>query len=243
MEDSRTKAIVIYEHNRSINQSQNIADIHDCNGEKTMTRFEYGNPKSSNVLIQMVGDHDLAIIENEVRTIAEKSVEDFCLVALKVDNWNHDLSPWNAPAVFGNEAFGNGAGETLARVLDEISDPGKKYYIGGYSLAGLFALWTVYQTDKFEGVAAVSPSIWFPGFLDYMRENRNHTNSVYLSLGDKEEKTKNPVMATVGNQIRNAYDLLKDQGKNTILEWNSGNHFKDADIRTACGFAWLLNKL
>ena len=31
-----------------------------------MVRYEYGNPKSSNVLIQMVYDHDLSIIENEV---------------------------------------------------------------------------------------------------------------------------------------------------------------------------------
>ncbi len=73
-----------------------------------------------------------------------------------------------------------------------------------------------------------------------MKENRILTNSVYLSLGDKEEKTKNPVMATVGNNIQEAYDLLKTQGQNTILEWNPGNHFKDADIRTARGFAWVM---
>lgn len=38
---------------------------------------------------------------------------DFGLFAVKVDNWNADLSPWQAPAVFGNEAFGDGAAHTL----------------------------------------------------------------------------------------------------------------------------------
>ena len=35
--------------------------------------------------------------------------------------------------------------------------------------------------------------------------------------------------------------MLKEKERNCILEWNEGNHFKDPDIRTAKGFAWLLN--
>ena len=62
--------------------------------------YEYGNPDSSTVLLQMVDDHDLAVIENEVAAI-RKTADDFRLFAIKVKNWNLDLSPWNAPAVFG----------------------------------------------------------------------------------------------------------------------------------------------
>ena len=61
---------------------------------------------------------------------------------------------------------------------------------------------------------------------------------MYLSLGDREERTRNRVMASVGSRIREAYGLLKAQGIETVLEWNEGNHFKDADIRTAKAFAW-----
>ncbi|ERL11412.1 hypothetical protein HMPREF1248_0438 [Coriobacteriaceae bacterium BV3Ac1] len=32
-------------------------------------------------------------------------------------------------------------------------------YISGYSLAGLFALWSLYQTDIFKGAACVSGSL------------------------------------------------------------------------------------
>ena len=62
-------------------------------------------------------------------------------------------------------------------------------------MAGLFTLWAAYQTDAFAGVAAASPSIWFPDFLQYMKEHDIRTESVYLSLGDREEKTRNLVMA------------------------------------------------
>ena len=205
-----------------------------------MTRFEYGNRASSNVLIQMVDDHDLSGMENEVNAITEKAGDDFCLVALKVDDWNHDLTPWNAPAVFGDEAFGDGAEKTLSCVLAELNDPGKHYYLGGYSLAGLFALWAAFQTDRFDGIAAASPSVWFPGFVDYMRNHSIQTRSVYLSLGDREEKTRNPVMAAVGDCIRTGYGILREKGTVCTLEWNQGNHFRDADLRTAAAFAWVM---
>ena len=200
----------------------------------------YGNPEAKTVLIQMVDDHDLAGMESEVAEIKKLSDDDFCLIAIKVQKWNADLSPWTAPAVFGKEGFGQGAADTLAEVLKCCDHQGKTYIIGGYSLAGLFALWTAYQTDAFTAVAAASPSVWFPGFLDFMKANVIHVGSVYLSLGDREEKSRNPLMASVGERIREAYGVLKDQGVNTTLEWNRGNHFKDADIRTAKAFAWVM---
>ena len=185
-------------------------------------------------------DHDLEEMETELNEIRKQGKADFQLIAVKVDNWNQDLSPWEASAVFGREGFGDGAGELLQFLLGQCVDRRKTYYIGGYSLAGLFSLWAAYQTDIFAGVAAVSPSVWFPGFLQYMKEHDMRAKSVYLSLGNREERTRNPLMATVGDCIREGYNLLKMQKIRTILEWNPGNHFKDAGIRTAKGFAWLI---
>ncbi len=204
--------------------------------------YEFGNPDSDIVLIQPVDDHDLEGIENEATVITENCNKNFRLIAVRIDDWNNDLSPWEAPAVFGKESFGSGASKTLVELAELCSDKSKTYYLGGYSLAGLFSLWAAYQTDAFDGVAAASPSMWFPGFAEYMKENRIRTAKVYLSLGDKEEKTRNPVMATVGDRIREAYVLLKECAVNCILEWNEGNHFKDAALRTAKAFAWVLNK-
>ena len=188
-----------------------------------MQIVHYGNLSASTVLIQPVDDHDLEEMETELNEIRKQGKADFQLIAVKVDNWNQDLSPWEASAVFGSEGFGDGAGELLQFLLGQCVDRRKTYYIGGYSLAGL-----------------VSPSVWFPGFLQYMKEHDMRAKSVYLSLGNREERTRNPLMATVGDCIREGYNLLKMQKIRTILEWNPGNHFKDAGIRTAKGFAWLI---
>ena len=201
---------------------------------------KYGTPNASTVLIQMVDSHDGELLEAEVAGIQILTKQDFCLLSFPVENWNRDLSPWAAPAVFGKEDFGDGAGRTLQDVLRFCTAPDKTYILGGYSLAGLFALWVACQTDVFSAVAAASPSVWFPGFIDYLKVHEMKASSVYLSLGDREEKTKNPVMASVGNRIREASVLLQSSGVHTVLEWNPGNHFVDADRRMAKAFAWAM---
>ena len=105
-----------------------------------MDILEFGNRDADIVLIQPVDAHDLEVIEREAALIREFTKKDFLLAAFQVHDWNKDLSPWKAPAVFGREDFGEGAGDTLSEILNYCTDRTKKYYIGGYSLAGLFAL-------------------------------------------------------------------------------------------------------
>lgn len=78
-----------------------------------MTIYEYGNPDADTVLIQLTGDHELSVLKNEVEEIRKRTSTDFRLIAAKVGDWNYELSPWKAPAVFGNEDFGDGAVRTL----------------------------------------------------------------------------------------------------------------------------------
>ena len=108
---------------------------------------EYGNENARVVLIQPVDDHDLAYINNEIDYLRDNTDTDFRLITVKVNSWNYDLSPWNAPAVFGREGFGDGAASFLDQILKLCKDSSKTYILGGYSLAGLFALWAAYQTD------------------------------------------------------------------------------------------------
>ena len=205
-----------------------------------MCIYEYGNLQANIVLVQPVGDHDLAGLEAEVAEIQRLANKEFRLLAVKVEDWNQDLSPWPALAVFGNEDFGNGARETLTEILEVCQDEDKVYYLGGYSLAALFSLWAAYQTARFAGIAAASPSIWFPGFVNYMKSHAIRCSNIYLSLGDKEEKTRNAVMAKVGDCIRDGYAWLKEHGIDCTLEWNKGGHFKEPELRTARAFARLL---
>ena len=204
--------------------------------------YTFGNPGADTVLIQPVDDHDLEGIENEVEIITRSSNRSFYLLAVKIEDWNTDLSPWTAPAVFGKNGFGCGAEKTLISILELCTDSRRSYFIGGYSLAGLFALWAVYRSDVFRGAAATSPSVWFPGFTDFMRRENIRTGTVYLSLADREEKVRNRIMAAVGDRIREAYDLLLEREIDCVLEWNEGNHFREPDVRTARAFAWLMNR-
>ncbi len=205
--------------------------------------LDFGNIYSKYVLVQPVDEYELSTIESEVRLIKELSGKDFMLKAFPVNDWNNDLSPWKAPPVFGKNGFGDAAAKTLDQILQHCGDRSKTYFIGGYSLAGLFSLWAAFQTDLFEGVAAASPSVWFPGFSDFVKANNINCGSVYLSLGDREEQTRNPVMATVGDRIRDIHETLSERGVECVLEMNEGNHFKDADLRTAKAFSWLLGKV
>lgn len=198
---------------------------------------EFGSPDASTVLIEPI--HVPDGMEQEAELIREKAGMDFRLLAVRVD-WFRDLSPWKAPALPGTPAFGDGAQETLDRILELTGQPGKTYILGGYSMGGLFALWAACRTDAFSAVAAASPSVWFPGFTEYMAAAGVRTGRVYLSLGDREEKTRNPVMAAVGDRIREIHAMLEAQEIPCCLEWNEGNHFRDPEERMAKGFAWAM---
>ncbi|MBQ2163930.1 MAG: esterase [Muribaculaceae bacterium] len=215
------------------------------------TIYTYTSINARVLIVQPIDDHDLSLLDNEVDAIVVATGDCFCLVGIKIDEWQEELSPWQASPVFGKQGFGTGAKLTLdfieSVLLPELKNnriynpAGMKCLLGGYSLAGLFALWAGYNTTVFDGVAAVSPSVWFPRWVDYATINTIGTPQVYLSLGDKEERTKNQVMAQVGKALRLTYSALNNQGVKTILEWNPGNHFYQPDVRIARGFAWLIN--
>ncbi len=219
--------------------------------DRTCTIYKSEQPEY--LLILPIDEHDLEVLDYEVVVIQSLTNKSFTLVAFEIKDWQSELTPWTAPAVLGKVSFGDGAVATLSFIKDililqleqmQLFDKDKiKCALGGYSLAGFFALWSTYQTRIFDGIAAVSPSVWYPQWMEYAEKNRPLATSVYLSLGNKEEKTKNPTMAQVGNCIRKQQELLTAQGISTILEWNPGNHFQHSDERTAKGFAWIMNHI
>jgi predicted alpha/beta superfamily hydrolase len=213
-------------------------------GGRRCALFESAQPLYR--IIQPVDEHDMAVIDSEVEHIGKKTPVSFSLCAFIVDRWNDDLSPWPAPPVFGKEPFGDGAPRTLSYIREQLipaleAGAPRPILLGGYSLAGLFALWAGTQTDAFAGICGASPSVWFDGWTAFARQHLPQTQAVYLSLGDREEKARNERMATVGRCIREYNDMLEGHVSHT-LEWNPGNHFVNSDLRTARGFAWLLNR-
>ena len=204
------------------------------------------------LLIQPVDGHDIEVLDNEVAEIQKNIEKQFSLIAFKIEDWNNELSPWKAPPAFGNKSFGSGAKDTLEFIESKLIPTVKekynlgveiKFILGGYSLAGLFSLWSTYKSNTFFGIAAASPSVWFNGWEEFMYNNMPLSNTIYLSLGDTEEKTKNKVMSVVGDNIRKQEELLKNNHVNTILEWNKGGHFSDSDLRVAKAFVWCIENI
>ena len=98
--------------------------------------------------------------------------------------------------------------------------------IVGVSLSGHFAVWASLSMPLFSAVGSVSGSLWYDGFLEWMKENTDTvTGRYYFSLGDKEKDGKNRRLASVEEATLEAVDLLKSVGKDVIFEYNEGNHF------------------
>ena len=142
---------------------------------------------------------------------------DFTLIAFETENWNDELSPWSAPAVFGDEAFGGNAQKTLEvlkndvvpTVESEIGRPERRF-IGGYSLSGLFALWCCYECDLFGGAASCSGSLWFPKLDEYIESRPVPSGKFYFSLGDKEPKTIKKLKTTLSAMMKKTIFMTID---------------------------------
>ena len=177
----------------------------------------------------------------------------FTLVTIGDLDWNRDMAPWDSPAAFKNgEPFTGGADDYLRLLVEEIIPRAEKELVGppawrgiaGYSLAGLFALYTIYQTDVFSRVGCMSGSLWFPGFKEYVfsHEPKRRPDCIYFSLGDKEAKTRNPVLKTVQENTEEIQTFYQNKGIDTVFQLNPGNHFVQGSERTVAGIQWLLNR-
>ena len=95
--------------------------------------------------------------------------QNFCFVAFQVETWNQDFSPWKLWRYLEQEAFAGQGARTLKWLLEEgvpyidrtYHVKEQEHWLAGYSLAGLFALWSAYECDIFSGIACCSGSLWF----------------------------------------------------------------------------------
>lgn len=153
----------------------------------------------------------------------------FTLVLISDLDWNHDMAPWDSQAVFKNgEPFTGGADDYMRLLVDEIIPRAEKELAGppawrgiaGYSLTGLFALYAIYQTDVFSRVGCISGSLWFPGFKEYVlsHEPKRWPDCIYFSLGDKEAKTRNPVLKIVQENTEEIQTFYQNKGIGVPVE-------------------------
>ena len=185
------------------------------------------------VIVKPLGEFERLLIEDECRLISEMSSVPFCMVAFEVTE--ADLRPTGAEDTY----------QYLEKVLlPYIKDNMHpiRLILGGYSLGGLFALWSVTRTDAFDAVYAGSPSLWMEGWNEYADAHPLKVEYAYMSLGDKEECTRKKPFCIIGDRVRLQHKRHEAQlgSDHCILEWNEGGHFNEIEMRKAKGAAWCL---
>ena len=194
------------------------------------------NKGGETVIVKPLGEFERLLIEDECKLISKLSSVPFRMVAFEVTE--NDLHPGGAEATY--QYLEN----ILLPYIQDNLHP-KTLILGGYSLGGLFALWSVTRTDAFNAVFAGSPSLWMEGWNEYADAHTLKVRYAYMSLGDKEECTRKQPFCIIGDRVRQQHKRHETQlgSDHCILEWNEGGHFNEIELRKAKGFAWLLNNM
>ena len=214
---------------------------------KAVELFPPLNPGAPLVLLNGEAGEGVAVSE----AVKRLTKADFALAVVSGLRWEDDLTPWPIPPIRRGGAPCGGRADAYIdlltrRILPEILAvlPATPAYLAlaGYSLAGLFALYAMYRTDRFARIASASGSLWYPGIVDYVQ---NHTplrrpDGLYLSLGDKEGRMRNALMRPVEDNTRLLAAFYRNASIPTALEMNPGGHFNDPNGRMARAIAWML---
>lgn len=121
----------------------------------------------------------------------------------------------SSPVFKNADTYTGGADDYLRLLTLEIIPTAEKGITGvprwrviaGYSLAGLFALYAIYQTNLASRVGNMSGSLRFPGIKEYIfsYEPKRRSDSMYFSLENKERKTKNLVLKSIRQNTDEIY--------------------------------------
>ncbi|MBD5560494.1 MAG: alpha/beta hydrolase [Clostridia bacterium] len=188
----------------------------------------------------------------ELIKLAEKEgAPPFQLISISHLDWDVDLSPWPAPSVISRDDNFQGhadmfcdfiTGEVVPFAEQELGEKPAVNVLAGYSMAGLFALYAPYRTEMFDKLVCASGSVWYPNFVEYVKQHPypKKPACIYLSLGDKETHTKNPYLQTTHTCMTELEACFLGAGIDTVFETNEGGHHDHAVRREARGIIWAL---
>ena len=130
----------------------------------------------------------------------------------------------------------------IPEIIKEKNIIPEYFCISGYSLGGLFSIYSMFKTNIFTRFVSCSGSLWYPGFIHYVYNHKMIVNpsKIYLSLGDKEKNTKNKIISTVEAKTLELNKYFLSLDLTTKFEFNVGNHFQDANERVARGIKWIM---
>jgi predicted alpha/beta superfamily hydrolase len=182
----------------------------------------------------------------------DSDCEPFILAGIEGKDWNTTLPPWAAPKLGKNLGPFSGGGLQYLSLLEKVIKPridssyrtqpsSSHTALAGYSLAGLLALYALYNSRTFTRFACMSGSLWFPGWIEYIHNRAPAAPSplIYMSLGDSESHSRNRVMAEVENDTLKTFGTLS--ACHPFFEMNTGGHFDNVPQRIAKGILYLMH--
>ena len=175
-------------------------------------------------------------------------------VLLNANNRADDYTPWplqtseTMPMDFGGKAE-----EHLSLITTHVipfceseygfASSAEKRVIGGYSLGGLFSLYAAVKTVLFGIILSCSSSLWYPGFLDYLKEHpfKAAHPKLYMSVGDQEGTTATNLTADQTSNTIALKDFYepKFQAGDFKFTLEEGNHGNDISGRAWRAVEWV----
>ncbi|WP_054939944.1 alpha/beta hydrolase [Paenibacillus ihuae] len=155
-----------------------------------------------------------------------KELPELILVGISPHDRNHDYTPWPSPALMsGWRDFGGGGGEYLSELVHSIKPcidsgyltlPGSEHTgICGSSFGGIISIYTSYlYPDIFGRIGLISASFWYPGLVEYMRQQAadRRDQRIYMYVGELEGLYKTNIQRQMVPLTRQAHTILQDQG-------------------------------
>ena len=213
-----------------------------------MTEFEFGGfscraEGSGGTLALLFSGFDRELFA-DVGGILAQSCGGVTLAEFGDIDWDRDYSPWEAAGTNGR-VFSGGADRLVGFLPDIVQELSRRYgefsrvYLCGYSLGGLFALYSaaVWDFPALCGAASCSGSMWFPGWTEFLREHPIH-GDVFLSLGGKEKNSPDPMMASVEEKTMEVKRIAERTAR-VVFRNEPGGHFSRVPQRLARAVEYL----
>lgn len=216
--------------------------------------INYHIEEKSYPVVYMHGDDStLSLLEN-ADYLSDLNI---IIISIIADNRLAQLTPWPAKSLHPKFPDFGGEGEGfLTWIETELKPEIDENYrtlpmpestgITGYSLGGLFAVYSSFKTKCFGCVGSMSGSFWYPDFLPFVTGNKvqNKHTKFYLSSGDSEGKGHNDIKKASVLFTSEIHGLLESKVRSKIvLKWHEGGHHEKKAEKYRDTLIWFQDSL
>ena len=137
--------------------------------DKKIKLYNSNDDKAPLIILNTVMDEGESVF-NQIKHLTQK---DFNFCAIGNLDWNSDMSPWEIAPISKNDVPCKGKADEyleqlVSKIIPEVRKDPEYIALCGYSLAGLFAIYSLYRTDIFSRIASASGSFWYPNFCKFV---------------------------------------------------------------------------